>query len=78
MRYILILISLVFLSGCYTTCPPCPPERAYFITPYNSWLYLDKGAFDDKEGWLTEDEWQEYLKAAEELMKKWKEKEGTI
>jgi len=61
-----IVACLFFLSACATCpeCPPCPPEKAFYPigTPYGIIFgQMAPGYYDDKDNWLTEEEYKEYM-----------------
>ena len=63
----IVLILLLFLFGC--SIHTCPPEDAYFLVTFSSgkpgMVKVDKGYFNDKDGWVTQKEleqmYQRYL-----------------
>lgn len=55
----LVLAALIFLFGCCT----CPPQDLYFMGESGTGRYsiigIEKGYFDNKEHWMTEEEMEQ-------------------
>ena len=67
-KLIFLLISLSFLLSCTTTkLAQCPPENVFYMLENGAPAFLDKGFFDDKNNYMTE---EAFKKGYEEFMRK--------
>jgi len=60
MKALLIALILLFMCAGCAECPPCPPEEAYTtdVFPFGSFpVRTPKGWFDDKDNWMSQEEW---------------------
>lgn len=57
-----LLMVILTMEGC-ATCPTSPPENAIIMTNAGIPIMIPKGYFDDKENWLTEQQFADWLKA---------------
>lgn len=58
----ILLTILILMAGC-ATCPKpcCPPENAIIIVDVGIPVMIEKGFFDNKDNWMTQEEYDEIL-----------------
>ena len=60
-KYIIIIITTLFLMTSCVTCPPCPPQDSYVFHPNTGPILIPKGLLDKREAWKTEEELKEWF-----------------